>query len=257
MAVDEVLLDFVSRSSSSPVTFLRFYQWKQPTLSIGYSQKVRKVVDIAFCQRRGIQVVRRPTGGKAVLHDQELTYSVVSNDSDLFPIHDISGTYQLIAEALSSGLNLMGIQTVLAGSLASDRSNFQNQVFPQFACFAMSNHYEILWKNRKLIGSAQRRTQLGFLQHGSVLIEFDPELLAGTLGIPQLAEIESKVATLRACLGYRPQISEILPNLVQGFARQFGVVIEKSVLDEQLTKKIKSLLLARAGPLDCDGAKRA
>jgi len=257
MAVDEVLLDYVSQSSSSPITFLRFYQWKQPTLSIGYSQKARKVVDFTFCQSQGIQIVRRPTGGKAVLHDQELTYSVVSNDPNYFPIHDISGTYQLIAEALSSGLNRMGIQTVLAGSTARDGRSSHNYAFPQFACFAVANHHEILWKNRKLIGSAQRRTQQGFLQHGSVLIEFDPELLAGALGVPQLAEIESEVATLRACLGYKPQVLEILPHFILGFARRFGVIIEKSILDEQLTKEIQGRMSARMMFPDEIGAKSA
>jgi lipoate-protein ligase A len=257
MAVDEVLLDFVSQSSTTPITFLRFYQWKEPTLSIGYSQKARKVVDFTFCKSRGIQIIRRPTGGKAVLHDQELTYSLVSNDVEYFPIHDISGTYQLIAEALSSGLKKMGIQTVLAGSISRIGSNFRDQSYPQFACFAVANHHEILWKNRKLIGSAQRRTQQGFLQHGSVLIEFDSKLLAGALGLPQLAEIESRVATLRECLGYKPQVLEIIPHFILGFARRFGVIIEKSILDEQLTEEIQGRMLARRMSPDEIGAKSA
>jgi lipoate-protein ligase A len=257
MAVDEVLLDFVSHSSCSPLTFLRFYQWKQPTLSIGYSQKARKVVDFTFCQSRGIQIVRRPTGGKAVLHDQELTYSVVSNDPNHFPIHDISRTYQLIAEVLSNGLNSMGIQTVLAGSKARNGMSSHNHAFPQFACFGVANHHEILWKNRKLIGSAQRRTQQGFLQHGSVLIGFNPELLAGALGVPQLIEIESEVATLRACLGYKPQVSVIIPHFVEGFMERFGVVLEKNMLDEQLTNKIQARVSVREKPQDENGAKSA
>ncbi len=248
MAVDEVLLEFVSQSFSSPSTFLRFYRWKQPTLSLGFSQKATRVVDYEYCRSRGIQIVRRPTGGKAVLHDQELTYAVVSNDLDYFPIHDISGTYQLIAEALLSGLNLMGIQTVLAGSPTRHLSTSHNHAFPPIACFALANHHEILWKNRKLIGSAQRRTRQGFLQHGSILIGFDPEQLAGALGVPKLAEIKSEVATLGTCLGYKPVVSEVLPYFVQGFSIRFGVSIEKSMLDEQLTKKISERALTREKP---------
>jgi len=247
MAADEVLLEFVSQSSSSPSTFLRFYQWKQPTLSLGFSQKAKRVVNFEFCRSRGIQIVRRPTGGKAVLHDQELTYAVVSNDSNYFPIHDISGTYRLIAEALSTGLNRMGIQTVLAGP-PTHRVSTSHHAFPSFACFALANHHEILWKNRKLIGSAQKRTRQGFLQHGSILIGFDPEQLAGALGVPQLAEIESEVATLGTCLGYKPLVSEVLPHFVQGFSVRFGVSIEKSMLDEQLTKEIEERALTRERP---------
>ena len=248
MAVDEVLLEFVSQSFNSPSTFLRFYQWKQPTLSLGLSQKVTRVVDIEFCRSRGIQIVRRPTGGKAVLHDQELTYAVVSNDLDYFPIHDILGTYQLIAEALSSGLNLMGIQTVLAESTPRHFSTSRNHVIPPFACFALANHYEILWNSRKLIGSAQRRTRRGFLQHGSILLGFDPDLLAGALGVPKLAEIRSEVATLGTCLGYNPLLSEVLPHFVKGFSIRFGVNIEQSILDEQLTKEIEERALTREKP---------
>jgi lipoate-protein ligase A len=248
MAVDEVLLEFVSRSSGSPSTFLRFYRWKQPTLSLGFSQKATRIVDFEFCRSRGIQIVRRPTGGKAVLHDQELTYAVVSNDSEYFPIQDISGTYRLIAEALSSGLNLMGIQTAMAGSPTRHLSTPHDHTFPPFACFALANHHEILWKNRKLIGSAQRRTKQGFLQHGSILIGFEPEQLAGALGVPKLAEIESEVATLGTCLGYKPLVSEVLPYFVQGFPIRFGVSIEKSILDEQLTEEIEERALTREEP---------
>ena len=250
MAVDEVLLDLVSRSAGSHLTFLRFYGWKQPTLSIGYSQKMEKVVDFAFCQSHGIQVVRRLTGGKAVLHDRELTYSIISNDADHFPIHDISRTYQLIAEALSSSLTEIGIQTVLAGSTTRNNSTVRSHAYPQFACFALSNHHEILWKGRKLIGSAQRRTQRGFLQHGSILIEFDPTLLAGALGTPQLVKMESDVATLAGCLGYTPQIAEILSSFVRGFAGKFQVTFENGVLDQKLRNEIQRRMLTRQKLLD-------
>ena len=119
MAVDQVLLDQVSDICCPPRTYLRFYQWESPTLSLGISQKTARVVDLAYCRSQGIEVVRRITGGKAVLHYREITYSVVSNDLSFFPSNDIKETYSRIAKALSMGFSEMGLLTALAPAAPS------------------------------------------------------------------------------------------------------------------------------------------
>ena len=129
----------------------------------------------------GIELVRRPTGGKAVLHHHELTYSVVSNDPSFFPIADISRTYCRIADAIQRGLRTLGIETTLAGSRG--RSTGTGPLAT--ACFALSNHFELLCQNRKLVGSAQRRTKTAFLQHGSILLEFDPRTALARTAVVQ------------------------------------------------------------------------
>src|SRR5439155_5134746 len=117
-------------------------------------------------------------GGKAVLHHREVTYSVISNDSHFFPLGDILETYKLIAQALRLGFKDMGLDTQLAsGATKTDLKGKSTT-----ACFAVSNHYEIVCRGRKLVGSAQRHTKGAFLQHGSILLEFDPTFLANAIG---------------------------------------------------------------------------
>ncbi|MFN8009547.1 MAG: lipoate--protein ligase family protein [Terriglobia bacterium] len=257
MAVDEVFLDLVSLPDAPRLTYLRFYTWKQPTLSIGYSQNAEKVVDLRFCQNNGIDVVRRPTGGKAVLHDQELTYSIVSNDPTHFPIHDISKTYERIAAALSLGLLQMGVQTALAPARPNAVASTQKRGFPQKACFAASQHHEILWNGRKLIGSAQRRNRNSFLQHGSILIGFDSSLLAKALASPGLVGLDSDVATLTECLGHKPHTQELLQNLVDGFSRCFNVSTKILMIDEELRLEIERKSLKRKNLVCGNGGKTA
>ena len=108
MALDETLLDEVSRPQGRPQTYLRFYQWIRPTLSLGFSQKAERVVDLEYCSAHSIDVVRRPTGGKAVLHHHELTYSVVSNDPAFFPIADISGDLLPDCECVTKWISFLG-----------------------------------------------------------------------------------------------------------------------------------------------------
>ncbi|MQY57067.1 hypothetical protein GH140_02605, partial [bacterium] len=110
MAVDE----FLFRSlSDEPQTYLRFYGWERPTASLGYSQYVRKVVDIEYCQKNGIDVVRRMTGGKLVLHHKEVTYSLCSSDCETFT-STLADSYRLISEALIRGFEKMGLSPCLA-----------------------------------------------------------------------------------------------------------------------------------------------
>src|SRR2546428_5938207 len=139
MAVDEVLLNQASDAATLPVTYVRFFQWEKPTLSLGFSQKAAKAVNVDFCQRMKIDLVRRITGGKTVLHHREVTYSVISNDSHFFPLGDIVETYKLIAQALRLGFKHMGLDTQLASGATKTALKGKSTT----ACFAVSNHYEI------------------------------------------------------------------------------------------------------------------
>ena len=218
MAVDEGLLNEASAHESSRLTYLRFFQWVHPTLSLGFSQKAARVINFDFCRERK-SLVRRITGGKAVLHHKELTYSIVSNDALFFPLQDIGETYKRIAQALVLGFHHLGIDTCLARE--TDTRGHRRGSPATSACFAVSNHYEILWTGRKLVGSAQRRTKTAFLQHGSILLDFDPELLAGALGNRTLSELRLNVASLAECRGIPTLPNQVGSHLQQGFRDLF------------------------------------
>src|SRR3989338_7304887 len=124
MAVDEAIASAVENGISPPT--LRFYGWKSSTLTIGYSQKIDKKIDIEYCRKDGIDIVLRPTGGRAVLHDKEVTYSIISpRDNPLFP-DNISGTYKAISEALAKGLSFLGIDANLNSAFRIPHSALQN-----------------------------------------------------------------------------------------------------------------------------------
>jgi len=237
MALDETLLEEVSKPQAHPQTYLRFYQWSRPTLSLGFSQKSERVVDFNYCDVHGIDVVRRPTGGKAVLHDGELTYAVISNDVFFFAIGDISKTYRRIADALRTGLGLLGIQTTLAQHYGGSTA-----IGPlPAACFAVSNHFELLWQNRKLVGSAQRRTKTAFLQHGSILIEFDVEMLSGALRSCDIASVRPFVTDLKTCLGAVPPTHDLIEALSKGFEASFAVHLVNHQLSQDLLARTHEL----------------
>src|SRR5437868_7825250 len=112
MAIDAALLDEIDKSAE-PRTVVRFYTWLRPTISLGRNQKIEKAVDVEYCRAHGIDVVHRPTGGRAVLHDDGLTYAVISNDSSTFG-DTIYGNYKRVSEALCLGYNRFGVPAALA-----------------------------------------------------------------------------------------------------------------------------------------------
>jgi lipoate-protein ligase A len=248
MALDEVLLKHVSDSSRQTQTYLRFYQWERPTLSLGFSQKTLRVVDLDYCKSQGIEVVRRITGGKAVLHDQEITYSVISNDWNSFPSSDIGETYRRIAMALLAGLREMGLETTLAQKTPSRASHLASSP----SCFATTNHFEILCQGRKLVGSAQRRTRMAFLQHGSILLGIDPDRWDKALRNRLSTEIWSRATCLSACLGYLPEINEVVQKLVSGFRKSFRVDLREADLDGPLRRTALDLSNSKYKALEWD-----
>src|SRR5438094_5703375 len=163
MAVDEVLLDGVAAGSAPPT--LRFYAWSPACLSLGYFQPF-SVVNLEGCRGLGVDVVRRPTGGRAILHDRELTYSVALPASVLGRDAGILPSYRRLSLALQTGLRRLGIDASLA-----PESEAPNRALHGPACFDRPSAHEILLHGRKLVGSAQMRRGGGLLQHGSILIE--------------------------------------------------------------------------------------
>jgi len=175
MALDEELLARAQSGEKIPV--LRFYGWSPPAVSLGRFQKIEDAVNADACKRHGFDIVRRITGGRAVLHNQELTYSIVSRvDNPLFP-HTVHGTYKVIASSLLAGLKNLGINAEIV-SRADRLAHLVKKEAKAPACFSSPSWYEIVVNNRKIIGSAQRRLSGAFLQHGSILIGYDPVLEA-------------------------------------------------------------------------------
>ena len=175
MALDEELLNRAQAGETMPV--LRFYTWDPPAVSLGRFQKAETAVDAAACKRRGIDIVRRITGGRAVLHHRELTYSVVARtDNPLFP-PDILGTYKIIAQGLMAGFRNIGIDAEMV-SHGGRNASLVNNNSKNPSCFSSPSWYEIVVNGKKIAGSAQRRLSAAFLQHGSILIAYDPAIEA-------------------------------------------------------------------------------
>jgi lipoate-protein ligase A len=221
MSIDAALLDEVAKSPD-PKTIVRIYQWRQPTISLGRNQKIESAVDSAYCAAEGIDVVQRPTGGRAVLHDDELTYAVASNDSSFFG-DTIYANYKHISEALCDALILLGIPAVLAPETRKHSSMAGGPADGDLPCFLSTSRYELTVMGRKVAGSAQRRLRQSFLQHGSMPIACDRERLSRATRMIDPAPLYREMAGLGEFMSHRPSIEELTEALVRSFQRRFEV----------------------------------
>jgi lipoate-protein ligase A len=181
MALDEALLDWHSKGLIPPT--IRFYGWNPATLSIGYFQKVEKEIDLDVVKEHSLGFVRRPTGGRGVLHDQELTYSViVSEDYPNMP-KTVTEAYRVISEGILEGFKLLGLDAHFAVPRTDEeRESLKN---PRSAvCFDAPSWYELVVEGRKVAGSAQTRQKGVILQHGSILLDIDEDLLFNLFKYP-------------------------------------------------------------------------
>jgi lipoyl(octanoyl) transferase len=234
MAVDEHLFRL---AGDSPRTFLRFYRWERPTASLGYSQAASRVIDVEFCRAHGIDIVRRMTGGKLVLHDREVTYSVASADTAVFTA-TLRESYRLISEALLKGLERLGVSARLAE--ASPPAYLKGTM----PCFAFPARDEIEIGGRKIAGSAQKRTGPLFLQHGSILLETDEALLS-EVSRPGESPESLGMTSLSEALGRPVDFDAAAGPLVQGFADLFGVDFERFALGPADREAVRAIEAAR------------
>ena len=219
MAIDSALFEEVASSSSTPRTIVRFYQWGRPTLSLGRNQKVDKAVDADYCAAHGIDVVHRPTGGRAVLHDDELTYAVISNDSSCFG-DTIYGNYKAVSEALCRGYNAMGVAAVLAPDTKKVSGLGNGADLP---CFMSPSRYELMVEGRKIVGSAQRRVRDTFLQHGSMPITCDRKALAFATRLEDSSLLDREMAGLAEFMAERPSIEQLTGTFIRAFQERFSI----------------------------------
>lgn len=226
MAIDAALLE-EAESSQEPRTIVRFYQWRCPTISLGRSQKIENAVDVRFCADRGIDIVHRPTGGRAVLHDDELTYAVISNDSSTFG-DTIYGNYKRVSEALCDGYRRLGVDAILA---PDTRKALQQPDAADPPCFISPSRYELTVQGRKVVGSAQRRLRRSFLQHGSMPISCDREVLARAVRMSDASLLEREMAGLAEYLAERPPITSLINALVASFQTRFDVDFRRRTSD--------------------------
>jgi lipoate-protein ligase A len=198
MALDEALLEGVSSGASLPA--LRFFGWKPPAVSLGYFQGLEEEVDLDACRRHGVDVVRRISGGGAVFHHAEITYSLIMPLSNPHAGPSIAESYRVLCAGVAAGLGRLGIE----------------------AAFAPVN--DILAGGRKISGNAQTRRKGCLLQHGTILLDLEAELMFSLLKVPReklkgklIEDIRQRVTSLKALLGRPVSYEEGSAALAEGF----------------------------------------
>lgn len=253
MAVDEAIMIAHKNGLISPT--IRFYQWSPPAVSLGYFQDLKKEINVKVCQDIGIDIVRRPTGGKAVLHDQELTYSFIIKENDPLVNDSILETYKKISGGIIRGLSYLGIKAELVplrGKLEnhllgrSDKARIHHLDFKSI-CFSVPSQYEVQVEGKKIVGSAQVRKGGVVLQHGSLLIKLEKDKLFSVFNFPSVQIREKlkskfKATSLEEILKRKIDFSELSNILPRGFEEEFGVRLVESKLTEPEENIFKDLL---------------
>lgn len=207
MAVDHALLD---RARTSNEAVFRIYTWARPTLSFGMHERAQ--LNPAVAESAGVDVVRRPTGGRALLHNREVTYSVTAPTSD----DSLSQSYRAINAILLDALTRLGVN-------ASEAERRGRALRPDgAACFAEPNVGELVVGGRKLVGSAQRRDEHALLQHGSILLANDQALVGTLRGESQ--EVPP-AATLSEALGRDVSVQEVSESLIAALRTAAGAPV--------------------------------
>jgi lipoate-protein ligase A len=230
MAVDEAILVGVGNCGSPPT--LRLYAWAPPCLSIGYAQPFSDV-DIPQLQARGWELVRRPTGGRAVLHTDEMTYSVIAPLEEPRVAGTVLETYHRLAQTLVEALNEIGSQVEINENSAISHYSRSNPV-----CFEVPSTYEITVGGRKLLGSAQARRKEGVLQHGSLPLSGDLTRILQVLAFPDeksradaAERLLLRAVTLEAALNRKVTWNEA----ARAFVKAFGKVLSLDLRSGELT----------------------
>jgi lipoate-protein ligase A len=240
MALDESILEHIGRGESMPT--LRLYAWDPACLSLGHAQPFSDV-DTRRLKAHGWEVVRRLTGGRAILHTDEITYSVIAPNDEPRLAGSVLESYNRLAQALLLAVERLDIPVEMKESKAANGPNM-NPV-----CFEVPSTYEITVDGKKLIGSAQARKKEGVLQHGSLPLTGDLARICQALVFDDEAAREqasrrllARAATVESALGRGVSWETAAESFIRAFERQLGLTLERGELSESESKRTEELV---------------
>ncbi len=239
MAVDEAIARMAATGRVPPT--LRFYMWEPACISLGRHQPLAEI-DQERCRADGVDVVRRPTGGRAILHVDELTYSVAGPSDEPRLRGAILDCYLRLSEALTRGLELLGLHVHKADAHARAGRDVSA------ACFEVPSAYEILTVDgRKIVGSAQVRKRDWVLQHGAIPLWGDVTRLVNYLALEESKRaalrtaLAARAVTVSACLQRRVTFEEVADALAEGFAEVLNITLMPDTLTREEIALAKEL----------------
>ena len=225
MAIDEAILRGVAEGSSPPT--LRFFAWRPACLSLGQAQPFGDV-DVEACRVRGVEVVRRPTGGRAILHVDELTYSFSAPETELRVRGGIVESYRRLSEGLLAGLLRIGLP---ARQIERPDAHDHDQ---GPVCFEAPSNYEIVFDGHKLVGSAQVRRNGAMLQHGTLPLIGDVARICDVLVMrPDPDRVRARAITVERAIGRAVTFGAAARAMAEGFASALNLQLEPGDLTPQ------------------------
>lgn len=230
MSFDYYFWKRCEKPESPPV--LRFYKWIPSSVSVGYNQIPEKLINLQFCKLNNIQVVIRPTGGSAIFHDIEITYSFCANLTSHHSFSSPFFSYVNISNGIIKGLEKTGIKLEIRGI-----SEGKEPSFTDIPCFSLSSRHDIVLNNKKIVGSAQRRNNYSFLQHGSILIDIRKNLWENIF----LKKVDfSRITCLKELIGDIDE-RKMKKFLKKGFEDIFEFEIFEDELEDKEIKEIENI----------------
>ena len=252
MAIDEAILEHVEKGLFLPT--LRLYAWHPACLSLGHNQPIADV-DTGRLRAQGWDVVRRLTGGRAILHTDELTYSVTGPAAEPVLAGGVLESYNRLAQALLLAVKNLGLPVEMnsghdSGEAPSSGGRLTNNVNP--ICFEVPSTYEITVAGRKLIGSAQARRKEGMLQHGSLPLVGDLTRICQALAFENESAREqaagrllTRATTVESALGRSLTWDEAAESFVHAFEVQLGICLERGELSESELRRAEELVMEK------------
>ena len=239
MALDELLMSWQKERDFLPT--LRFYFWDVPTLTIGHFQNAKKDINFEKVKEHGVEFVRRQTGGKAVLHDNELTYSVTLPENYPNMPKDVVSAYRVLTQGLIEGYREIGLYPKF--SIPSDEKQEKTAV-----CFDTPSMYEVVIDNKKIAGSAQVRKNDMILQHGSVPLSINIDMLydmflfkSDRLKERLKSDFVKKASGIKNFLNKELELQDLIEPFKKGFAKGLNISLTNYTLSEKEEQEVKEL----------------
>ena len=234
--VYNMALDHVLTQNGYEGNLLRLYRWNPRTISIGFHQSP-SIVDLNKCKSDGLDIVRRPTGGRAILHDNEVTYSLILRGREF----DFEEAYLKIHHAIAAAILKLGIEVNLVNTKPS-----KGQLSPgsgKTTCFTSTAKTELEYKGKKIVGSAGRQYKDALLIHGSILLGSEHKDIVKYLNLTidkqniVRSALDSKTSDLSTILGKQVDPTELVENLIKSFSKIFKSKLNEYILSEETVEK--------------------